>query len=143
MIAEAGDADPCIRGSAGEKPDESPHLLGVMDEEVAGTDLAQRGPLGRRQLEEPGPHLPGAPEIPDQTGPECADLLRADEEPDIPGVGLAQEGAHPVRALFRTPRGAGRTANRNLTCEEWRSYIGADKPYRKTCEGLPGPERCE
>ena len=27
-----------------------------------------------------------------------------------------------------------RTANRNLTCEEWRNYIGADKPYRKTCE---------
>ena len=36
------------------------------------------------------------------------------------------------------------TANRNLTCEEWRSYIGADKPYRKTCELLPGPEeKCE
>jgi WD40 repeat protein len=32
-----------------------------------------------------------------------------------------------------------RTANRNLTCEEWRDYIGADKPYRKTCEALPGP----
>jgi hypothetical protein len=36
-----------------------------------------------------------------------------------------------------------RTANRNLTCEEWRSYIGADKPYRRTCEGLPGPETCD
>jgi conflict system STAND superfamily ATPase/WD40 domain-containing protein len=36
-----------------------------------------------------------------------------------------------------------RTANRNLTCEEWRNYIGADKPYRKTCAGLPGPEKCE
>jgi WD40 repeat protein len=36
-----------------------------------------------------------------------------------------------------------RTANRNLTCEEWRNYIGADKPYRKTCAGLPGPGRCD
>ncbi len=36
-----------------------------------------------------------------------------------------------------------RTANRNLTCEEWRDYVSADKPYRKTCEALPGPERCE
>ena len=36
-----------------------------------------------------------------------------------------------------------RTANRNLTCEEWRKYIVADKPYRKTCPGLPGPERCD
>jgi len=36
-----------------------------------------------------------------------------------------------------------RTANRNLTCEEWRSYIGFNQPYRKTCKGLPGPERCE
>jgi WD40 repeat protein len=37
-----------------------------------------------------------------------------------------------------------RTANRNLTCDEWRNYIGADKPYRKTCEALPGPdEKCE
>ncbi|HEY2290720.1 MAG TPA: hypothetical protein VGM86_08465 [Thermoanaerobaculia bacterium] len=36
-----------------------------------------------------------------------------------------------------------RTANWNLTCEEWRNYIGADKPYRKTCPALPGPERCE
>jgi WD40 repeat protein len=36
-----------------------------------------------------------------------------------------------------------RTANRNLTCEEWRSYIGEGKPYRKTCEALPGPpETC-
>lgn len=34
-------------------------------------------------------------------------------------------------------------ANRNLTCEEWRNYIGADKPYRKTCPALPGPERCD
>lgn len=34
-----------------------------------------------------------------------------------------------------------RTANRNLTCEEWRSYIAAGKPYRKSCEALPGP-RC-
>jgi eukaryotic-like serine/threonine-protein kinase len=32
-----------------------------------------------------------------------------------------------------------RTANRNLTYEEWRSYVGADKPYRRTCEMLPGP----
>jgi hypothetical protein len=36
-----------------------------------------------------------------------------------------------------------RTANRNLTCDEWQSYIGADKPYRKTCEGLPGPGKCQ
>src|SRR5436305_1144849 len=36
-----------------------------------------------------------------------------------------------------------RTANRNLTCEEWRSYIGADESYRKTCPALPGRERCE
>jgi WD40 repeat protein len=35
------------------------------------------------------------------------------------------------------------TANRNLTCDEWRNYIGADKPYHKTCPELPGPERCE
>ena len=36
-----------------------------------------------------------------------------------------------------------RTANRNLTCEEWRSYIGPDKPYHKTCASLPGPETCD
>jgi len=35
-----------------------------------------------------------------------------------------------------------RTANRNLTCEEWRNYIGADKPYHKTCPALPGPAKC-
>ena len=36
-----------------------------------------------------------------------------------------------------------RTANRNLTCQEWRQYIGPDIPYRKTCEALPGPaEAC-
>jgi WD40 repeat protein len=34
-------------------------------------------------------------------------------------------------------------ANRNLTCDEWEIYIGDDEPYHKTCEGLPGPERCE
>src|SRR5215210_5755057 len=36
-----------------------------------------------------------------------------------------------------------RTANRNLSCQEWQSYIGGDKPYHKTCEGLPGPEKCD
>lgn len=37
-----------------------------------------------------------------------------------------------------------RTANRNLTCEEWRNYIGVGTPYHKTCEALPGPtEKCD
>ena len=36
-----------------------------------------------------------------------------------------------------------RTANRNLTCEEWRTHLGADKPYHKTCATLPGPEKCD
>jgi WD40 repeat protein len=30
-------------------------------------------------------------------------------------------------------------ANRNLTQEEWQRYMG-DRPYRKTCPDLPGPE---
>lgn len=34
------------------------------------------------------------------------------------------------------------TANRNLTCEEWRNYIGVDTPYHKTCDALPGPKQC-
>ena len=29
-------------------------------------------------------------------------------------------------------------ANRNLTREEWRKYMG-DEPYRETCPDLPGP----
>jgi WD40 repeat protein len=28
-------------------------------------------------------------------------------------------------------------ANRNLTPEEWRRYMGIDVPYRKTCPDLP------
>ncbi|HEY6324722.1 MAG TPA: WD40 repeat domain-containing protein [Thermoanaerobaculia bacterium] len=36
-----------------------------------------------------------------------------------------------------------RTANRNLTCEEWRTYLGAGQPYHKTCARLPGPEKCD
>lgn len=32
-----------------------------------------------------------------------------------------------------------RTANRNLSCQEWRQHIGPEVPYRKTCEALPGP----
>lgn len=32
-----------------------------------------------------------------------------------------------------------RTANRNLSCAEWRQHIGPDVPYRKTCDALPGP----
>jgi WD40 repeat protein len=35
------------------------------------------------------------------------------------------------------------TANRNLTCDEWRIYVGANQPYHKTCAALPGPEKCE
>jgi WD40 repeat protein len=36
-----------------------------------------------------------------------------------------------------------RTANRNLTCDEWRTYLGVEKPYHKTCTMLPGPEKCD
>jgi WD40 repeat protein len=36
-----------------------------------------------------------------------------------------------------------RTANRNLSCDEWQTYVGADQPYHKTCGTLPGPERCD
>jgi hypothetical protein len=32
-----------------------------------------------------------------------------------------------------------RMANRSLTREEWKRYLG-DEPYRKTCPNLPGPE---
>ena len=32
-----------------------------------------------------------------------------------------------------------RMANRSLSQEEWRRYLG-DEPYRKTCSDLPGPE---
>lgn len=36
-----------------------------------------------------------------------------------------------------------RVVHRNLSCEEWRAYIGNDLPYRITCPGLPGPsESC-
>ncbi len=35
-----------------------------------------------------------------------------------------------------------RTANRNLTCEEWRNYIGVNRPYHRTCALLPGPGSC-
>ena len=33
-----------------------------------------------------------------------------------------------------------RTANRNLTCSEWQQFMG-NKPYRKTCDTLPGPSK--
>src|SRR5690349_9179362 len=71
---------------------------------MACPDLAQRRPLRRGQLQQPGPHEPRAPQIPDQVGPEGADLIGRDEEPDVPGVGLPQQGAHPVGALFRIGR---------------------------------------
>ncbi len=32
-------------------------------------------------------------------------------------------------------------ANRNLSCDEWREYLGSE-PYQKTCPALPGPEKC-
>src|SRR6266545_993181 len=72
---------------------------------MACTDLAQWRPLGWRELQQPGPHLPGASQIPDQAWPERADLVGMNEEPDVPGVGLSQECSHPVRALFRIIRG--------------------------------------
>lgn len=33
-----------------------------------------------------------------------------------------------------------RTANRNLSCAEWRQHLGAQTPYRRTCPALPAPE---
>lgn len=35
-----------------------------------------------------------------------------------------------------------RIANRNLTCDEWHTYVGA-QPYEKTCPGLPAPSDCK
>jgi WD40 repeat protein len=35
---------------------------------------------------------------------------------------------------------AGRIANRNLTCGEWKQYVG-DEPYRVICSNLP-PDVC-
>ena len=35
-----------------------------------------------------------------------------------------------------------RIAARNLTCSEWRQYLG-DEPYRATCSDLPAAEDCE
>src|SRR6185369_14614887 len=71
---------------------------------MATPDLAQRRPLRRWELQEPGPHLPGAPQIPDEAGPECSNFVGRDEEPDVPGVGFPQQRAHPVGALFRFGR---------------------------------------
>ena len=34
-----------------------------------------------------------------------------------------------------------RIANRNLSCEEWRQYLG-DEPYQATCPDLPYPKDC-
>ena len=36
-----------------------------------------------------------------------------------------------------------RTANRNLSCDEWQQYRGHDSTYQKTCPALPSPETCE
>ena len=33
-----------------------------------------------------------------------------------------------------------RTANRNLSCDEWQQFLGPDTPYQKTCPSLPGPD---
>src|SRR4051812_34615572 len=68
---------------------------------MTGADLTQRRPFRWREPQQPGPHLSGAPQIPDQAWPERTDLIGIDEEPDIPGVGFPQEGAHPIGALFR------------------------------------------
>src|SRR4051794_33200059 len=71
---------------------------------MACTDLTHRRPLRRREVQQPGPHLAGAPQVADQAGPERTDFVGGDEEPDVPGVGLAQEGSHPIGALLRIGR---------------------------------------
>jgi WD40 repeat protein len=64
------------------------------------------------------------------------------------GQYLALSSADRTVSLWEVGSGrlaeeACRTASRNLTCAEWRNYIGTDTPYRKTCEALPGPLTCE
>src|SRR5688572_5563524 len=69
--------------------------------DMSRSDLAQRRPFWWRQLQEPGPHLPGASQVSDQTRPQLANLVGSDKKPDISRVGFAQERAHPVGLLFR------------------------------------------
>src|SRR5436305_6936006 len=71
---------------------------------IVAVDLAQRRPLRRRELQQPGPHLSGTPQVPDQVRPERADVVGGDEEPDVARIGLPQQGTHPVGTLFRIGR---------------------------------------
>src|SRR4051812_4364579 len=68
-------------------------------------DLAQRRPLGRWELQQPGPHLARASKIPDQVRPERTDVGWTDEEPHVPAIGFPEEGSHPIGALLWIGRG--------------------------------------
>jgi hypothetical protein len=52
-------------------------------------------------------------------------------------AGSRQGAIHLWDLALRTwPSRACRLANRNLTQQEWRQYLG-DLPYQKTCPALP------
>jgi hypothetical protein len=56
----------------------------------------------------------------------------------------ADQGSPPILWNLNTRswiRRACEIANRNLTLEEWRQYMGREVPYQKTCPNLPGPLR--
>ena len=72
------------------------------------------------------------------------------------GVAFAADGRTLASGLARGARGGGivlwdvapnswarqacRIANRNLSWEEWQTYVGPDVPYHRTCPDLPDGE---
>ena len=62
--------------------------------------------------------------------------------PQRPLLVSADQWNPPVRWDLDTRtwvRRACEIANRNLTEQEWKQYVGKEVPYRKTCPDLPGP----
>ena len=131
LVASSG-----LTGALGFSPDGS-ILASVSPGEVRLWDVASSQELGALWLPDRRVAIPGGPPAPEVRAASPF-LFRPDHQQ------LVTAGPHGLR-FWNLDEEAWRriacaVANRNLTEDEWRNFLGEEIPYRRTCPDLPAAD---